>query len=126
MFFFFFFLILVFHFIIYVDAFESYTTSDWLNTLATEPPVFFNPFPNKSWFLRVCNTSLLKTQRGKGKLLETSNFSFSHSVFYPFEEPPAIFIKFKIVICKLFLFGLVKKIVVWEWVKRKKNFIILH
>ena len=22
----------------------------------------FNPFPNKPWFLRVCSTSLLKTQ----------------------------------------------------------------
>ena len=41
-----------------------------------------NPFPNKPWFLRVCNTSLLKTLREKEKLLEISNFSFSHSVFY--------------------------------------------
>ena len=29
-----------------------------------------------------------------------SNFSFSHSVFYPFGELSAIFIKFEIVICK--------------------------
>ena len=34
----------------------------------------------------------------------TSNFSFSHSVF-PFRELPGIFIKFKIVVCKLFQFG---------------------
>ena len=40
----------------------------------------------------------------KEKLLVTSNFSFSHSVFYPFEVLFAIFIKFKIVICKLFQF----------------------
>ena len=33
-----------------------------------------------------------------------SNFSFSHSVFYPFRELTAIFIKFKIVVCKLFHF----------------------
>ena len=43
-----------------------------------------NPFPNKPWFLRVCSTSLLKSLREKEKLLVTSNFSFSHSVFYPF------------------------------------------
>ena len=64
-----------------------------------------NPFPNKPWFLRVCSTSLLETLREKEKLLVTSNFSFSHSVFYPFQELSAIFIKFKIVVCKLFQLG---------------------
>ena len=34
-----------------------------------------------------------------------SNFSFSHSVFYPFEELSSVFIKFEIVVCKLFQFG---------------------
>ena len=42
---------------------------------------------------------------GKGKLLVTSNFSFSHSVFYPPGELSGIFIKFEIVVCKLFQFG---------------------
>ena len=42
-----------------------------------------NPFPNKPWFLRVCSTSLLKTLWEKEKLIVTSNFSFSHSVFLP-------------------------------------------
>ena len=42
-----------------------------------------NPFPNKPWFLRVCSTGLLKTLREKEKLLVTSNFSFSLSVFSP-------------------------------------------
>ena len=64
-----------------------------------------NPFPNKPWFLRVFPVSLLKTLREKEKLLVTSNFSFSHSVFYPFREVSAIFIKFIIVVCKLFEFG---------------------
>ena len=40
----------------------------------------------------------------KEKLLVTSNFSFTYSVFYPFRELSAIFIKFKIVVCKLFQF----------------------
>ena len=56
-------------------------------------------------FLRVCSTSLLKTPWEKKKLLVTSNFSFSHSVFYPFGELYAIFIKFETVVCKLFQFG---------------------
>ena len=59
-----------------------------------------NPFPNKPWFLRVCSTSLLKTLWENEKLLVTSNFSFSHSVFYPFRELSANFIKLKIVVCK--------------------------
>ena len=65
----------------------------------------FNPFPNKPWFLRVCSTSLWKTLWEKEKLLVTSNFSFSHSVFNPFEELFSIIIKSEIVVCKLFQFG---------------------
>ena len=64
-----------------------------------------NPFPNKPWVLRVCSTMLLKTLWEKEKLLVMSNFSFSHSVFYSFGELTAIFIKFEIVVCKLFQFG---------------------
>ena len=64
-----------------------------------------NPFPNKPWFLHVCGTSPLKTLWEKEKLLETSNFSYSHSVFLPFGELSTIFIKFKIVVCKRFEFG---------------------
>ena len=65
----------------------------------------FNPFLNKPLFLRVCSIRLLKTLWEKEKLLVTSNFSFSHGVFYPFGKLSAIFIKFKIVVCKLFQFG---------------------
>ena len=66
---------------------------------------YHNTFPNKHWLLRVCSTSLLKTLWEKEKLLVTSNFSFSHSVFNPFGELSAIFIKFKIVECKVFEIG---------------------
>ena len=37
-------------------------------------------------FLRVCSTSLLKTPWEKKKLLVTSNFFFSRSVFYLFDR----------------------------------------
>ena len=43
----------------------------------------------------------------KEKLLVTSNFSFSHSVFYPFLELFAILIKLTIVVCKFLPFGAV-------------------
>ena len=62
----------------------------------------FNPFPNIPLFLLVCSTNILKTLREKEKLLVSNNFSFSHSVFYPFAELNTIFIKFKTVVCKLF------------------------
>ena len=65
----------------------------------------FNPFPNNPWFLRVCSKSLLKTLWKKEKLLITSNFSLSYSVFYPSEERSSIFFISEIVVCKLFQFG---------------------
>ena len=74
----------------------------------------FNPFSNKPWFLHICSTSLLKTLWEKEKLLITSNFSFSHRVFYLFGELFAIFIKFDIVVRKLFLFGRVENLSVWK------------
>ena len=42
---------------------------------------------------RDCSTSLLKILWETEKLLVTSNFSLSHSVFYPFRKLSAIFIK---------------------------------
>ena len=63
--------------------------------------VALNTFPNKPWFLHVCSRSLLKTLWEKEKLLVTSNLSFSYSVFYLFGEFSAVFIKLKIVVCKL-------------------------
>ena len=42
-----------------------------------------NPFPHNDTFWHPWETSLLKTPWEKEKLLVTSNFSFSHSVFYP-------------------------------------------
>ena len=47
----------------------------------------------------------LKTLRKKEKLLVTSNFSFSHNVFYPFKELSSTLIMSEIVVCKLFQFG---------------------
>ena len=70
----------------------------------------FNPFPNKRWVVHVCSTRLSKTLRVEEKLLITSNFSFSLSVFYTFGKLSAIFINFEIVFCTLFQFGRVKNL----------------
>ena len=59
-----------------------------------------NPLPTKPWFLHVCNTSLLKTLWEKEKLLITSVFRLLGELY-------AIFIKFEIVVCNLFHFGIV-------------------
>ena len=72
--------------------------------------ISFNPFPNKPMFLRVCSASLLKTLWEKEKLLVTSNFSISHSVFLPFHQVKN---------CRLQTLSVWKslKFVVWERVK---------
>ena len=47
-----------------------------------------NHFPNKPWFLRVCNTSLVKTLRQKEKFYEHSLFLFFTCLksFLPFSS----------------------------------------
>ena len=54
---------------------------------------------------------------GKEEIAPNNLFSFSHSVFYLFGEFSAIFNKFEIVVCKLFLVWKGLKFVVWERVK---------
>ena len=71
-----------------VTSIYCYTTNIYLPSL--EQFLLIKPFPNKPWFLSVCSTSLLKTLWEKEKLLVMSNFSLSHSVFYPFKELSAI------------------------------------
>ena len=70
-------------------------------------------------FLRVCSTSLLKTLMEKEKLLVTSNFAFSISVFYLFGQLSAIFIT--IYNCRLQTVSVWKslKFVVWKRVKAR-------
>ena len=75
-----------------------------------------NPFPNKPFYLCVCSIILLKTLWEKKKLLVASNFAFSYSIFYLFGELSAIFINFRIIVCKLFQFESIK-FVVWERVR---------
>ena len=88
---------------------DNYNDAD--HTMAIAIPRVFsgnslvNPFPHNNTFWRPWETSLLKTLWEKNKLLVTSNFSFSHKVFYLFGQLSFIFMKFKIVVYKLFQFG---------------------
>ena len=63
-----------------------------------------DPFPNKPVFTCLQYKSFENTLR-KGEIARTSNFSLSHSVFYPFEELSVVFDNSEIVVCKLFQFG---------------------
>ena len=87
--------------------------------------ICFNPLPNKPCFLRVCSTSLLKTLWEKEKLLVTSNFSFSRSVFYLFGEVFCHFHQIWNSRLQTLSFWKSKKFVVWEGVNsqllRPKN-----
>ena len=71
---------------------------------------------------------VLKTLSDKEKLLVTSNFSFSHSVFYPLRELSVIYIKFKIQNYCLQSLSVWKslKFVIWERVKPQYHFRVLN
>ena len=58
--------------------------SDAVSTNIKLIGIFIYPFPHNDTFWRPWETYLLKTQWEKEKLLVTSNFSFSDSVFYLF------------------------------------------
>ena len=62
------------------------------------------PFPKYALVLMCLQYKSLENAVEMEKLLVTSNFSFSHSGFYPFGKHSGILIKFKIVICELFQF----------------------
>ena len=65
----------------------------------------YNDFISTLSQTRPCFTCLEYRTVGKREIARNSNFSCSHSVFYPFGELTDIFIKINIVVCKLFLFG---------------------
>ena len=62
-------------------------------------------FPKQALVFTCLQYKSFEITVGKGEIAVTSNFSFSHSVFYPFGDISAFFIKLKIVVCKLFQFG---------------------
>ena len=91
------------------------------NKCSSKMKFVFNPFPYSPWFLRVCSTILFKTLWEKEKLLITSNFSFSHGVFWRFGELSGIFIKYEFVVCKLFQFGRVQNLLSGKGLKGSKK-----
>ena len=65
-------------------AVPSRTAMSGIGLWVTLSWLWVNPFPHNDTFWRPWETRLLKTLWEKEKLLVMSNFSFSHSVFYPF------------------------------------------
>ena len=65
-----------------------------------------SPFPKQALVFTCLQYKSFKNIVGNGEIANvTSNFSFSHTVFYWFGELSAIFIQFEIVVCKLFEIG---------------------
>ena len=60
---------------------------------------------------------------GKGEIACTSNFSFSHNVFYSIKDINYHFCYIQFVVCKCFQFGLVQNFVMWEWVNGMVSYI---
>ena len=77
-------------FYFYHSVLKSFLSLNWL-ALSQKSPGFY-----------VSAVRVLKTLSVNEKMLVTSNFSFSQSVFNPFGELCTIFIKYEIVVCKFF------------------------
>ena len=75
---------------------------------------YFNPFPNKHWFLRVCSRSVLKTLWGKGEIARNEQFLLFPLCFRPFWRTLCHF--YQICNCCLQTLSVLKnlKFVVWE------------
>ena len=67
--------------------------------------MWLNPFPNKPWVLRVCNTKSLENNVGNGEIARDEQFLHFSQCSILFEKLSAIFVKFEIVVCKLFQYG---------------------
>ena len=66
---------------------------------------FVEPFPKQALVFTCLQSKSFENTLGKGEIARNEQISHFPAVFcYPFEELSAIFIKFKIAICKLFQF----------------------
>ena len=79
--------ILIWHLIVYLDAFLFvYKLKDlnefWFWSFCIESNL--HPFPNKPWFLRVCNTSVFENSVGKGEIARNEQFLLFPQSFLPF------------------------------------------
>ena len=82
-----------------------------------------NPLPKTPGFYCLQYKSFGNTAWKKEKLLVLNNFSFSHSVFYPFGECSAIFIKFeKNCHLQIFQFGSVQNLLFGKRFKTETHF----
>ena len=66
---------------------------------------YLKPFPKQALIFMCLLYNSLKTPREKGEIAHHEQFLIFPSVFYPFRELSAIFIKF---VCELFQFGRVQ------------------
>jgi hypothetical protein len=62
------------------------------------------PFPKQALSLMCLKYMHFKNTVEKGEIAHHEQFILFHTVFYLFEDLPAIFIKFEVAVCKLFQF----------------------
>ena len=78
------------------------------------------PFPKQALVFTCLLYRSFENLWEKEKLLASSNFSFFHRVFNPFGELTDMFIKLKIVVCKLSVWKSLE-FVIWERVNSLPN-----
>ena len=81
----------------------------------------FLPFPKQALCF-TCQYKSFENMVGKGEIACNEQFLLYPSVFYPFGELSAIFIKYKFVVCKLFHFGRVLSLSIGNWLNEDKSF----
>ena len=72
------------------------------STLVQIETTALNPFPSKPWFLMCLQYKSFENTVGKGEIARNKQFLDFPQCFYLFGEHSAIFIKLKIVVCKVF------------------------
>ena len=74
---------------------------EWENKTTKPGNIFVYPFPKQAVVFMCLQYKSFENTAGKGEIAPYEQFSFSHSVFYPFGKIAAIFIKAEIVVCKV-------------------------
>ena len=64
-----------------------------------------NKFPKQALVFTCLQYKSFENTMGKGEIAHNEQFLLFPQCFYLFEELSAVFIKFEIVVCKLFQFG---------------------
>ena len=80
--------------------------------------IFFETFPKEALVFTCLQYKSIENTVGKGEIARNEQFLLVPQCFYPLEELTCIFIKFKIIICKLSVW---KSLIFFSFGKGLKN-----